>query len=370
MKNKKQLTEFTNDVVQRLIANSVETDEQVENIIGFGSFSKDEKDRIIDYSEMSLEEIIDEVSQNNYRDDVQHLINATRIIMKKDRLENLEFLIKTITTKITSFSSFVSKEKIKELVWPFYNEEKGTKRIGKYYSVIEPDIYSFYKETDWVLFKFLYALRKAEVLYKKCLGITKELSFYIIIGEKKLESVIENDLSRLQNKYLDDDVRLELEEISKQSTILESKIFNLKQYRMQVVKLLKSLFIVWLGTDKLIESMHKSFDKSVMDWRVNTTLAIDVAQDFKTEEGKTTNYSGNSIYARKPWLDVSSLALINPEDAEKVKDLVSKKKAIIEANKELKESLIEYLDICAKKDRQLEALHDKINVIEKLPLKI
>ena len=134
---------------------------------------------------------------------------------------------------------------------------------------------------------------------------------------------------------------------------------------MQLVLLMKAIFYVLLGTDKLIESLRKSFNKSIMNWKVETTSAIELTGDFRIENGKITSYESN-IFQKKSWIDVSTIALISPDELEKAKDYVSKKKEILKANRELEESLLEYVEIGSQKMGQILEFHDKMSDIESL----
>jgi len=355
----KNLTEITQDSIERLIAEKCDNDEQIESILDYNRLIKEEKALIDDQVDISIDELVDNIKGQKYFEVVNDLINESLDVISPQKLNDIEFMIRVLITKINMFSTTVSTQYIKELVLPFFNAQKSNDRLLIKYHLIDNDLYRMSKEIEVDLLKLLLATSKLDDIYNKCLVLLKEISMYIILGEFKLKKIIVDDMSKLHNQDVPDESQIkQIEELTKESNRLENAIFNLKQFRIQIIMLIKNVFFILFGTDKLIEKIYISTIDIFKKWKVKTSMVIE-DKSVKKYNGKMTEYSDAKT--------INTVALIDIEDIETMQNNQTRKKAIILANKELRLSLSEILEVSIQKINQIKVFKDRIHIIEAEP---
>ena len=357
-----KLISISQDDIERLITEKHDNDELIEDIINYYTLSSSEKALIDNNMELLIDEVIDAINKQDFLSSVNGLIERSKKTIIIERIADIHFMVKTLITKINLFNTAISGQYFKEMIIPFINVEKGnTRLLVKYYN-LDIDVSKISKEIEINIFKILLLSCDLEDVYDECLALFKEISMYIILGERKLKHVITDDLSELNSNENPDTMQLErMENISIKSNELENMIFSLKQLRIEIVELLRNIFFILIGSDKLLEKICISINDAFRKWKVRTSMVIEnkAKREYK---GKMTNYQDS--------LSDRHVSLINVEDIKISNNSLLRKRAIMHANKELKIAIYELQDVCERKTNQIISFKEKVHNIQIKPQEI
>ncbi len=355
----KKLTELSQENVERIIAEKCENDEQIEDIVNYKLLSDSDRALIDENISLEIDEIIDIIKKQDYVNIVNSTIQRCKDLTVIKKVRDIEFILRMLSTKITMFNTTITGLYFKEMILPFFNEEKSNNKLLIKYRSLDNDIYKLSRVIDSLIYKIMLAACNYENLYNDCLVLFQDISMYIILGERKLKKVIVQDMSKLNSSDSPDLAELDqIEEISTKSTELESLIFNLKQFRVQIVMLIKNIFYILMGSDKLLAKTCTSLTDAFRRWKIKSSLVIE-DKSMKQYNGKMTQYTDD--------LSIRHVGLIDMEDFRNSQNSQLKKRTILKANKELRASLYEFIEICEKKENRIEAFKEILNNIEVEP---
>ena len=193
------------EVVDGLVKDEEVTEKQIEESLNYDALSKEEKE--------AIEEFNSKIDINDATQILQYGVAAQEKISKfsDSILEDVKTknagdvgeLLADLVSQIKSFDSDISGSGKKGLVGKlFHNAKKEVDYIIAKYSKIEKNVDVIENGLEKDKLQMLKDINIFDTMYEKNLEYFKEISLYIIAGEKKLKELREKDLPELKAKAL------------------------------------------------------------------------------------------------------------------------------------------------------------------------
>ena len=119
-----------------------------------------------------------------------------------------------------------------------------------------------------------------DTMYEKNLEYFKELSLYIIAGEKKLEELKTVTLPALEAKARETSEQLDVQAVKDMSDIInrfEKKIYDLKTTRIISIQMAPQIRLIQNNDSELINKIQSSIINTIPLWKNQVVIALGLA---------------------------------------------------------------------------------------------
>ena len=116
-------------------------------------------------------------------------------------------------------------------------------------------------------------------MYDKNLEYFKEISLYIIAGEKKLEELREKVLPELEAKAVASGEQLDIQKVNDMKNIInrfEKKIYDLKTTRLISIQMAPQIRLLQNSEAELVEKIQSSITNTIPLWKNQMVLALGI----------------------------------------------------------------------------------------------
>ncbi|MBP3255051.1 MAG: toxic anion resistance protein [Clostridia bacterium] len=282
-------------------------------------------------------------------------------------------LLANLVAQIKSFDADIAGTNKTGLAKLFSNAKKELDRIIARYSKIETNIDSIEVQLDKHKLQLLKDINIYDTMYEKNLEYFKELSLYIIAGEKKLDELRNVVLPALVQKAKETGDQLDAQKASDmENTIIrfEKKIYDLKTTRIISIQMAPQIRLLQNNDAELVEKIQSSMINTIPLWKNQIVIALGInnAKQALNAQKAVTDLTNdmlkkNSEILKQGSIDIaqeSERAVVDIETLQKTnRDLIDTLDAVIEIHengrakraeaevelenieKELKEKLIE-----------------------------
>lgn len=260
-----------------------------------GTVIQENAEKIFKYENLLLEEkaAIDEFcAKFNFSDssqvskfgDIAYNKAKTNFYKVSQKIKDIEKIIKVLTDLVLQIEEFntslpvtLNPRGIKSI---FFNIEKQTEKIIVKFSEIELNISKLEKQLESQKIKLLKNITLIDSIYKEIFKCFKELSLYIIIGEKSLKELKTKILPELRkdakkNKY-QNNIKVTNETISR----LERKVLKLKNTRMILIQIAAKIKVIENDDSELVSQIKKLLDEISL-WKNKSIVALGVSNTPK-----------------------------------------------------------------------------------------
>ena len=118
-----------------------------------------------------------------------------------------------------------------------------------------------------------------DTMYEKNLEYFKELSLYIIAGEKKIEELRNVTLPELQKKAQESGEQLDAQKVNDMKNMInrfEKKIYDLKTTRIISIQMAPQIRLLQNNEAELVEKIQGSLTNTIPLWKNQMVLALGI----------------------------------------------------------------------------------------------
>lgn len=326
------------------------TDEKIEESLNYDALSKEEKEAVDEFN--SKIDVFDATQVLQYGTPAQEKISKfSDSILEDVKTKNsgeVGDLLSDLVSQIKSFDNDVSgssKQSILEKL--FSNAKKSIDKLIAKYSKIETNIDSIEKGLEKDKLLMLKDISIFDTMYEKNLEYFKEISLYIIAGERKIAELREQILPELKKTAESSNEQLDVQKVNDmESTInrFEKKIYDLKTTRIISIQMAPQIRLLQNNEAELVEKIQSSITNTIPLWKNQIVLALginDAKQALKSQQAvsKMTNdmLLKNSETLKQGSISIaeeSEKAIVNVETLQKTnQNLIETLDKVIEIHK-------------------------------------
>ena len=267
---------------QELVSNEGEkiTEEKIENSLNYDSLTEEEK--------RAVDEFNQKINVNDSTQVLQYGAKAQNKISQfsDSVLDNVKTkstgevgdLLANLVGEIKSFDSDVASSGNKKgLARLFTNAKKQLDIITAKYSRIETNVDLIEKKLEGHKLQMLKDITIFDTMYEKNLEYFKELSLYIIAGEKKLEELRNVVLPELIKKAKETGEQIDAQKVQDMENTInrfEKKIYDLKTTRVISIQMAPQIRLLQNNDSELVEKIQGSITNTIPLWKNQMVIAL------------------------------------------------------------------------------------------------
>ena len=187
-------------------------------------------------------------------------------------------LLAQLVAEIKAFDGAVNKDP-KGLEKVFYNAKKELEKIIAKYSKIEKNIDSIEKGLEKDKIQMLKDIAIFDTMYEKNLDYFKEISLYIIAGDRKLKELKEKVLPELQKKAQETGEQMDAQKVQDMENTInrfEKKLYDLKTTRIISIQMAPQIRLLQNNEAELVEKIQSSITNTIPLWKNQMVLALGI----------------------------------------------------------------------------------------------
>ena len=189
-------------------------------------------------------------------------------------------LLADLVAQIKSFDADISSDEGKSFLGKlFKNAKKQLDTIIAKYSKIETNIDSIEKNLENHKLQMLKDITIFDTMYEKNLEYFKEISLYIIAGDKKLEELRNVVLPELKKKAEESGEQLDVQKVQDMENTInrfEKKIYDLKTTRIIAIQMAPQIRLLQNNDAELVEKIQSSITNTIPLWKNQIVLALGI----------------------------------------------------------------------------------------------
>ncbi len=328
--------------ISNLTQNSKEvTDEKIEKSLNYDELSESEKKAVDEF--ITKIDVMDQNLVLQYGAKAQNKISAfsdniLEDVKTKDIGDTGE-LLANLVGEIKSFNSSIGTSK-KGIFKLFNSAKKEISTIIAKYNKIEKNVDTIENSLEKNKVTLLKDIALFDTMYDKNLEYFKEISLYIIAGERKLEELKNKTLPAAKTKFEETHEQLDaqkIQDLENQINRFEKKIYDLKTTRIISIQMAPQIRLLQNNDAELVEKIQSSITNTISLWKNQMVLALGINNSKKALESQqaVSNLTNDMLKKNSETLKQGSIEIA--EEAEKA--IID-----IETLKKTNQDLIETID--------------------------
>lgn len=328
--------------ISNLTQNSKEvTDEKIEKSLNYDELSESEKKAVDEF--ITKIDVMDQNLVLQYGAKAQNKISAfsdniLEDVKTKDIGDTGE-LLANLVGEIKSFNSSIGTSK-KGIFKLFNSAKKEISTIIAKYNKIEKNVNTIENSLEKNKLTLLKDIALFDTMYDKNLEYFKEISLYIIAGERKLEELKNKTLPAAKAKFEETHEQLDaqkIQDLENQINRFEKKIYDLKTTRIISIQMAPQIRLLQNNDAELVEKIQSSITNTIPLWKNQMVLALGINNSKKALESQqaVSNLTNDMLKKNSETLKQGSIEIA--EEAEKA--IID-----IETLKKTNQDLIETID--------------------------
>jgi uncharacterized protein YaaN involved in tellurite resistance len=322
------------------------TEEKIEKSLNYDELTDEEKKAVDEFNEKI--DVFDSTQILQYGAAAQSKVSefSDTILegVKTKNVGDVGNLLADLVGQIKSFDSSIDGTNKGFFDKLFGNAKKELSTILAKYSKIETNIDTIEKGLDKSRIQLLKDIGIFDELYEKNLSYFKELSLYIIAGEKKLEELKNVTLPELKKKAEESGEQLDVQKVQDmeaQINRFEKKIYDLKTTRVISIQMAPQIRLLQNNDAELVEKIQSSITNTIPLWKNQMVLALGIndAKKALKEQQAVTNLTNEMLVKNSETLKQGTIDIAK-ESERAIVD--------IETLKKTNANLIETLDTVIK----------------------
>ena len=319
--------------IDELVNNEEITEKKIEKSLNYEELSKEEKDAIEEFNKKI--DINDAAQILQYGAAAQEKISEfSDSILEDVKTKNtgeVGDLLADLVSQIKSFDKDVSSSSKQGLLSKiFTNAKKEFDYIVAKYSKIEKNIDTIEGGLEKDKLQMLKDITIFDTMYEKNLEYFKEISLYIIAGERKLEELRTVELPKLKETAEKSGEQLDVQKVHDMEALInrfEKKIYDLKTTRIISIQMAPQIRLLQNNEAELVEKIQSSITNTIPLWKNQMVLALGInnakqALKSQQEVSKLTNemLQKNSETLKQGSIDIakeSERAIVDVETLQK-----------------------------------------------------
>jgi len=341
-----QVKEVKKETVDSLVNVGTVTDEKIEQSLNYNLLTPDEQTAIDEFNKKI--DLTDSTQVLQYGAKAQTKISqfSDSVLdgVKTKNVGEVGTLLADLVAQIKNFDADISGQK-KGLAKLFYSAKKEIDTIIAKYSKIETNVDGIEKNLEGHKLQMLKDIAIFDTMYEKNLEYFKEISLYIIAGERKLEELRNTVLPELVQKAKESGEQLDAQKVQDlENTInrFEKKLYDLKTTRIIAIQMAPQIRLLQNNDAELVEKIQSSITNTIPLWKNQIVLALGINNSKKALEAQkaVTNMTNEMLKKNSEMLKQGSIEIA--EESEKaIVDIETLQKT----NRDLIETLDKVIEI-------------------------
>lgn len=262
------------------------TDEKIEKSLNYDELSKEEQKAVDEFN--AKIDVMDSTQVLQYGASAQNKISEFSDSVLEDvktkNVGDVGDLLANLVSEIKSFDSAINTSEPKGLAKLFHSVKKEVNYIVAKYNKIENNIDTIEKGLENNKLQLLKDINLFDTMYDKNLDYFKEISLYIIAGERKLEELKTKVLPELKKKAEESNDQIEIQKVNDMETQInrfEKKLYDLKTTRIISIQMAPQIRLLQNNDAELVEKIQSSITNTIPLWKNQIVLALGISNSKK-----------------------------------------------------------------------------------------
>ena len=367
--------------IEGLVSEKEITEKQIEKSLNYDELSAAEKEAIDEFNKKL--DINDSTQILQYGTAAQEKISKfSDSILEDVKTKNtgeVGDLLADLVSQIKAFDKDVSGVGKKNFIEKIFNTaKKEFDYLVAKYSKIEKNIDTIEDGLEKDKLTMLKDITVFDTMYEKNLEYFKEISLYIIAGERKLKELRETELPKLKAIAEKSGDQLDTQKVNDLEALInrfEKKIYDLKTTRIISIQMAPQIRLLQNNEAELVEKIQSSITNTIPLWKNQMVLALGInnaKQALKSQQAvsKLTNEMlvKNSETLKQGSIDIakeSEKAIVDVETLQKTnQDLIETLDSVIKIHEEGRAKRAEAEKTLEEIEKELKAKMLEIHVKE------
>lgn len=356
------------------------TEEKVENSLNYDLLLPEEKQAIDEFCKKV--DVTDTTAIIQYGASAQNKISSfSDSVLQNVKTKNageVGDLLSSLVVQVKDFDTNIpSTLSPKGIAGIFFNAKKQIEKIIAKYSKVENNISKIEKQLETHKIKMLKDITIFDTMYNKNLEYFKDISLYIIAGERKLEELKNVTLPELQKLAEESGEQTDVQKVNDMLNIInrfEKKIYDLKTTRIISIQMAPQIRLIQNNDSELVEKIQSSLINTIPLWKNQIVIALGIANSKSALETQkavtdTTNemLKKNSEMLKQGTIEIaeeSEKAIVNVETLQKTnQDIIETLDKVLEIHEagRIKRAEAENQLLSIEKELKDKLLEIKVN---------
>ena len=257
------------------------TDEKIEKSLNYDLLSQEEKDAIEEFNKKINVEDATQILQYGAKAQtkISQFSDSVLEDVKTRSTGEVGDLLADLVGEIRSFDSDIANTNKTGLGKLFNSAKKQLEKLIASYDKIEVNIDKIEASLEKHRLQMLKDITIFDTMYEKNLEYFKELSLYIIAGEKKIEELRNVTLPELQKKAQESGEQLDAQKVNDMENMInrfEKKIYDLKTTRIISIQMAPQIRLLQNNEAELVEKIQGSLTNTIPLWKNQMVLALGI----------------------------------------------------------------------------------------------
>ena len=257
------------------------TNEKIEESLNYDALSEAEKKAVDDFNKKINVDDSTQVLQYGAKAQAKISQFSDTVLenVKTKNIGEVGNLLSDLVAEIKTFDSAVTMENKSGLGKLFNSAKKQLDKLVAKYSKVETNIDRVEAELEKHKLQMLKDINIFDTMYDKNLEYFKEISLYIIAGERKLKELREVVLPELQRKARESGEQLDAQKVNDMENTInrfEKKIYDLKTTRIISIQMAPQIRLLQNNDAELVEKIQSSLINTIPLWKNQLVLALGI----------------------------------------------------------------------------------------------
>ena len=257
------------------------TNEKIEESLNYDALSEEEKSAIDEFNKKINVEDSTQVLHYGIKaqTNISQFSDSVLEGVKTKSTGEVGDLLADLVAQIKSFDSDIANDNKTIFGKLFGSAKKQIDKIISKYGKIENNVDRIEKELEKHKLQMLKDITIFDTMYEKNLEYFKELSLYIIAGERKIEELKNEVLPALQKKAQESGEQLDAQKYTDMHNTInrfEKKIYDLKTTRVISIQMAPQIRLLQSNESELVEKIQASIINTIPLWKNQIVLALGI----------------------------------------------------------------------------------------------
>lgn len=349
------------------------TEKMIEDSLNFDNLTDEEKKAIEEFNSQINVEDSTQILQFGAKaqNKISEFSDSVLEGVKTKQTGEVGDLLADLVAQIKDFDGDIQIENRGVIGKLFHSAKKEVTKIIAKYNKIDVNIDKIEKELDRHRLQMLKDITIFDTMYEKNLQYFKELSLYIIAGEKKLEELRNVVLPELQKKAEETKEQLDVQRVNDMVNTInrfEKKIYDLKTTRVISIQMAPQIRMLQSNETELVEKIQSSLINTIPLWKNQIVLALGInnAKQALGAQQSVTNLTNDMLKKNSEILKQGSIQI-----AEESERAIVDVETLQKTNKDIIETLDKVLEIHENgKVKRAEAEKELVEIERELKEKL
>lgn len=364
--------EVKKEEIENLVEEKV-TEEKIEESLNYNLLSQQEKDAIEEFNKKIDVQDATQILQYGAKAQTKISQFSDSVLegVKTKNAGEVGDLLTDLVAEIKSFDSDIANENMTGIAKFFHSAKKQLDKIIAKYGKIEVNIDKIEKNLENHKLQMLKDIAIFDAMYEKNLEYFKEISLYIIAGDRKIEELRNVVLPELVKKAKESGEQLDAQKVNDMENMItrfEKKIYDLKTTRIISIQMAPQIRLLQNNEAELVEKIQSSLINTIPLWKNQIVLALGINNAKKAlgAQKAVSDLTNEMLQKNSEILKQGSIEIAE-ESERAIVDVATLQKT----NKDIIETLDKVIEIHENgKAKRMEAEQELINIEKELKEKM